>query len=378
MKSSEIRETFLSYFEQREHLRRPSGSLVPAPDDTSTLLTIAGMQPLKPYFQGREEPPSRRLATCQRCLSHPRHRGGRQHRPPPHLLRDARQLQLRRLLQAGGDRLRLGALGRGVRLRPGADLGDRVRGRRGARPRARHRVDRDLEGPRASPRSGSSRCRAPTTSGRPATSAPAGPTRRCTSTAARPSAAPTTAPATTPSASSSTGTTSSWPTSCTTTARSPSCRSENIDTGLGLERMAAIQQGVESVFETDLLRPLVELAEELSGRATATTTEATRAMRILADHSRGTVNLIADGVVPSNEDRGYVLRRIMRRAIQQGRVLGLEPPYLDALRRARDRDARRRLSPARRASARRSCAGSATRSRASGARSTAAPSCSPG
>ena len=74
-------------------------------------------------------------------------------------------------------------------------------------------------------------------------------------------------------------------------------------------------------------------------------------MRILADHSRGMVNLIADGVVPSNEDRGYILRRIMRRAIQQGRVLGLEPPYLGALRRARDRDAGRRLSRTSRPSA---------------------------
>ena len=114
---------------------------------------------------------------------------------------------------------------------------------------------------------------------------------------------------------------------------------KNIDTGMGLERMAAILQGVDSVFDTDLLRPLVDLAEELSGRALRRrATTATRAMRILADHSRGTVNLIADGVVPSNEERGYVLRRIMRRAIQQGRVLGLEAPYIGALRRARDRD----------------------------------------
>jgi alanyl-tRNA synthetase len=102
----------------------------------------------------------------------------------------------------------------------------------------------------------------------------------------------------------------------------------NIDTGLGLERMAAILQDVPSVYETDAFLPLVQLAEELSGRRYDEGGKTTRAMRVLADHSRGTVHLIADGVVPSNEDRGYILRRIMRRAIQQGRVLGLEPPYL--------------------------------------------------
>ena len=130
---------------------------------------------------------------------------------------------------------------------------------------------------------------------------------------------------------------------------------KNIDTGMGVERMAAILQDVPSVFETDTLRPLVELAEELSGRSYDDGGATTRAMRILADHSRGTAALIADGVVPSNEDRGYVLRRIMRRAIQQGRAIGLEPPYMDSFadralellgaglsragRRARDRDA---------------------------------------
>ena len=102
----------------------------------------------------------------------------------------------------------------------------------------------------------------------------------------------------------------------------------SIDTGLGVERLAAIKQDVPSVYETDLFAPLVELAEELSGRSFGADERTTRAMRIIADHSRGTVNLIADGVVPSNEDRGYILRRIMRRAIQQGRVLELEPPYL--------------------------------------------------
>ena len=104
---------------------------------------------------------------------------------------------------------------------------------------------------------------------------------------------------------------------------------KNIDTGMGVERMAAILQDVPSVFETDALWPLVELAEELSGRSYADGGATTRAMRILADHSRGTAALIADGVVPSNEDRGYVLRRIMRRAIQQGRAIGLEAPYME-------------------------------------------------
>ena len=68
MKSDEIRETFLSYFERRGHLRVPSASLVPPPDDTTTLLTVAGMQPLKPYFEGREEPPRRRLTSSQRSF----------------------------------------------------------------------------------------------------------------------------------------------------------------------------------------------------------------------------------------------------------------------------------------------------------------------
>src|SRR5207248_2654931 len=102
----------------------------------------------------------------------------------------------------------------------------------------------------------------------------------------------------------------------------------NIDTGMGLERMAAILQGVGSVFETDAYRPLIDLAEELSGHSYEGEPPTTRAMRIVADHSRGMTFLIADGVVPSNEERGYVLRRVMRRAIQQGRVLGLESPWL--------------------------------------------------
>ena len=92
--------------------------------------------------------------------------------------------------------------------------------------------------------------------------------------------------------------------------------------------MAAIQQDVPSVFENDQFRPLVELGEELSGRRYGEDFPTTKALRVLADHSRAMSFLIADGVVPSNEDRGYILRRVMRRAIQQGRSIGIEPPFL--------------------------------------------------
>jgi hypothetical protein len=98
---------------------------------------------------------------------------------------------------------------------------------------------------------------------------------------------------------------------------------KNIDTGLGLNRMALIQQGVPTIFETDQFTPLMALGREL-----ATRTDDERALRILADHSRATTFLIADGVVPSNEDRGYILRRVMRRAIQQGHRIGIEPGFL--------------------------------------------------
>ncbi len=106
---------------------------------------------------------------------------------------------------------------------------------------------------------------------------------------------------------------------------------KNIDTGLGVERMAAIQQGVESVFETDELRPLVAFGEERSGRAWGQDFETTRALGVLVDHGRGGAFLLADGVVPSNEERGYVLRRIMRRTMRQGHVLGIEGPFLAQL-----------------------------------------------
>ena len=103
----------------------------------------------------------------------------------------------------------------------------------------------------------------------------------------------------------------------------------SIDTGMGLERLCAVIQGVQSNFDCDLLRPVIGRVEELAGRSYGGKNEQENvAFRVIADHSRATTFLIADGVLPSNEGRGYVLRRIMRRAIRFGRLLNLPSPFM--------------------------------------------------
>lgn len=103
---------------------------------------------------------------------------------------------------------------------------------------------------------------------------------------------------------------------------------KNIDTGMGLERIAAIMQGVDNNYDTDVLRGLVAVGEELSGRTYKTDPAADLALRIVADHSRAVTFMIADGILPSNEGRGYVLRRLLRRAVMKGHSLGIQETFL--------------------------------------------------
>ncbi len=327
MKADDIRETFLRFFEARGHLRRPSASLVPAPDDTSTLLTIAGMQPLKPYFQGREEPPAQRLTTAQRCFRTPDiEEVGRTRRHltffemlgnfsiGDYFKEGAIEFGLELSIEGFGfdeDRIWATVFGGDEELGVGPDteaieiwLAHGIPEERIVQlPRSENFWQAGPTGP-CGPCSELYLDRGPEFGGDELR--PGDDTDRYLEY---------------------------WnlvfmQLNLAEDGSVTELPSQNIDTGLGLERMAAILQGVDSVFETDLFRPLVELAEELSGRSYDDGPKETRAMRIIADHSRGMVNLLADGVVPSNEDRGYVLRRIMRRAIHQGRVLGLEAPYL--------------------------------------------------
>jgi alanyl-tRNA synthetase len=328
MTSQEIRETFLSFFEARDHRRMPSASLVPSVYDPSVLLTTAGMQPFRPYFVGLEPPPHPRLTSCQKCF---------RTTDIDEVGLTARHLTFFEMLGnfSFGDYFKQEAVEmawelstKGFGLDPeliwitvfegddelgvGPDeeaidcwRGVGVPEERIVRlPRAENfwqvgpvgpcgpcselYYDRGLE-------FGS------------AEDLPGGENDRFFEF---------------------------WNLVFMQFLLKEGGALEplpkrNIDTGLGVDRIAAIVQDVPSVFEADQLGPLVALGEKLSGRSYGSDPQTTRALRVLADHSRAMTFLIADGVVPSNEDRGYILRRIMRRAIQQGRSIGLESPFLE-------------------------------------------------
>ncbi len=327
MKAAEIRQTYLSFFEERGHTIVPSASLVPSVHDPSVLLTTAGMQPFKPYFLGREKPPAPRLADVQKCF---------RTTDVGEVGKTARHLTFFEMLGnwSFGDyfkeesipwgwelstdgfgidpeRIWVTVFGGDEELGLGPDEEAIAIWRATGVPDARIvRLGREDNFWQAGP------------------SGPCGPCSELYLDRGEAFGGPDERPGDDTDRFlefwnhvfmsyelSEDGSVSQLPT-------------RNIDTGMGLDRMAAILQDAPSVFETDLVRPLIDLAEELSGRSYADGGATTRAMRIVADHARGATFLIADGVVPSNEDRGYILRRIMRRAIQQGRGLGLESPWL--------------------------------------------------
>lgn len=105
----------------------------------------------------------------------------------------------------------------------------------------------------------------------------------------------------------------------------------NIDTGMGLERLAAVLQGVYSNYDTDLFSDIIKLIEELAGSRYGQDAKCDISFRVLADHCRAAAFLIADGIMPSNEGRGYVLRRVIRRALRYGQILGIKGTFLHRL-----------------------------------------------
>jgi alanyl-tRNA synthetase len=327
MRANEIRDTFLSFFAERGHEIVPSASLVPSVHDPSVLLTTAGMQPFKPHFLGRERPPAPRLADVQKCF---------RTTDVEEVGNTARHLTFFEMLGnwSFGDyfkaesipwgwelstrgfgmdpeRIWVTVFGGDDELRLGPDEEAIAVWREVGVPDERIvRLGREDNFWQAGP------------------SGPCGPCSELYLDRGEGFGAPGERPGDDTDRFLEFWNHVFMTYDLSEDGELTELPMRNIDTGMGLDRMAAILQDVPSVFETDLLRPLVELAEELSGRAYGEGGAVTRAMRIVADHSRGAAFLIADGVVPSNEDRGYILRRIMRRAIQQGRTLGLEPPWL--------------------------------------------------
>jgi alanyl-tRNA synthetase len=327
MTSDEIRERYLAFFEERGHRRLDSASLVPPPEDRSVLLTTAGMQPLKPYFLGREAPPAPTLTSCQKCFRTPD-------------------------IEKVGSTLRhltffemLGNFSIGAYFKQGAielawELTREVFGFRGEdiwvtvfEGDEALGLGADEEAIELWEAVGVPRERIV---GCPRSenfweAGPVGPSGPCSelyldrgldfgSTEDLPGGE-------------NERFLEFWNLVFMQYNQEPhdhlsELPTRNIDTGLGLNRMAAILQGKESVFETDQFQPLLDLGQELSGRRYGEEHPTDRALRILADHARGMSFMVADGVVPSNEDRGYVLRRVMRRAIQQGRSLGMESGFL--------------------------------------------------
>ena len=103
----------------------------------------------------------------------------------------------------------------------------------------------------------------------------------------------------------------------------------SIDTGMGLERLTAVIQGKKSNYDTDLFIPIIRFVEKISGKTYGQNTDNDISIRVIADHSRAVTFLIGDGITPSNEGRGYVLRRILRRAARHGKMLGINKPFLN-------------------------------------------------
>ncbi|HET8893188.1 MAG TPA: alanine--tRNA ligase, partial [Gaiellaceae bacterium] len=328
--SAEIREGFLSFFEEKGHLRRPSASLVPRADDRSTLLTTAGMQPQMPFFLGREAPPAPLTTTAQKVFRTPDidevgldtfhltffemlgnfsfgqyfKEGAIEY--ATEFVQERLTLEWERIwvsVHAGDPDLKLGPDEEAIRLwqaigvpserivpLPSSDNFWSVGGPGPCGPDSEIFYD-------------------------------FGPDTGCGEADCLPG--------------------------CTRCERFlefwnlvfmayelhadgtlTDLPAQNVDTGMGLERISRIVQQVPSVYDTDGYQMIMQWVAAQSGIAYGTSPDATKAHRVLADHGRGMTFLVSDGVTPSNEGRGYVLRRIIRRAAQHGMRIGMEPPFL--------------------------------------------------
>jgi alanyl-tRNA synthetase len=320
---NELRERFLSFFEGKGHLRMQSFPLIPQ-NDRSLLLINSGMAPLKPYFTGAAEPPSRRVATCQKCIRTPDIENvGKTSRHGTffemlgnfsfgdYFKGEAIAWAWEFMTQALGlPREKLYASvyedddeaygiwrdgvglpeSRIVRLGKADNFWEHGLGPCG--PCSEIYFDRGAEYGCGSPG-----C------------APGCDCDRFIEV---------------------------WNLVFTQFDKKEDGSYErlarpNIDTGMGLERLACVVQGADNMFEVDTIRALLDRACALAGVRYGASEASDVSIRVIADHTRSTVMMVSDGVIPSNEGRGYVLRRLLRRAARHGRLLGVKGAFLGRL-----------------------------------------------
>ena len=332
--AAEVRRRFLDFFAERGHTIVPSASLIPAGDQT-LLFTNSGMVQFKEVFTGAEK---RELHARRRRAALPagrrqaqRLRGGRAHAAPPHPLRDDGQLELRRLLQARGDPLGLGVPHEGARASPPSASPPR--------PTPTTRSPGRSGATRSACRPSGWRAGATSSAGddknfwRMAETGPVRPVQRDPLRPGRPSLrgarlhpGPLRDSA---RAGSRSGTSSSWSsTSSPDGTAGAAAVPERRYRAWASSASPRVLQGVLSNYDTDLFTPIHETLRRLLGHDPEAFEAERFSYQVIADHSRAVTFLIADGVLPSNEGRGYVLRRIMRRAVRHGRLLGRREPFL--------------------------------------------------
>jgi alanyl-tRNA synthetase len=326
MQGAEIRRKFLTFFEERGHRVVPSSSLIaPIP---GLLLTNAGMNQFVPYFLGLEDPPYPRAASCQKCF-----RTG----DIENVGHTARHLTFFEMLGnfSFGDYFKREAIAWAFELITdgyGIDP-DRIWA-------TVYETDDDAVrywGEVGVPESRIDRRGKVDTSGEPAnfwwthTAGPCGPCSEIFIDRG-PKYGPDGGPAVDEERFLEIWNLVFMQNECDEHSNViADLPKKNIDTGSSLERVALVLQGVDTVFETDLLRPLIETAEHLIGKRYGRDERDDVSFRILAEHGRATTFLIADGVLPSNEGRGYVLRRMLRRLVTHARRLGTDRPLMEAL-----------------------------------------------
>lgn len=317
MTGNEIREKFLKFFQDRQHLMLPSASLIPQ-DDPTLLIIGAGMAPFKPFFTGKMKPPATRITTCQKCV-----RTG----DIENVGRTARHHTYFEMLGnfSFGDyfkkeiipwswefltkELELPADKLWITIHTEDDEAHDLWREVGVPEERIVRLDDNWWEIGSGPCGPDSEIHIDL-----------GPERGC----GKPTCGP--------------GCDCDrylelWNLVFTQFNQMPDgtyppLKSKNIDTGAGLERLASVIQGKPSNFETDLMFPIIEYACKVAGVEYGKDDDTDVSLKVIADHARSMTFMIGDGILPSNEGRGYVLRRILRRAVRHGRLIGISDKFL--------------------------------------------------